>query len=69
MREIDDGIRRSSRTVDCQMCRGILYAMASMSLVSWGWGQQVGISTCWCWLLWCSFEKQGEGDYFSSAQD
>lgn len=36
----------------------------------WAWllgggGQYVGISTCWCWLGWCSFEKQGEGDYFS----
>lgn len=41
MRKIDDGIRRSSRTVDCQMCtQGILYAMASMSLVTGG--QNVG---------------------------
>jgi len=63
MRENDDGIR-SSRTVDCQMCtEGILYAMASMSLITGG--QNVGISTCWCCcLVWCSFEKRARRLFF-----
>ena len=62
MRENDDGIR-SSRTVDCQMCtEGILYAMASTSLITGG--QNVGISTCWCCLVWCSFEKRARRLFF-----